>query len=61
MAWRISKSKPQSDNPQYREVADKFHGEWVSNELTGGKPTAQDEMQGAFPRREWVDDLEAGK
>ena len=45
------KSKPFQAEAEYRQAADKFHGEWVSNELTGTEPTPQDEIQTALPRR----------
>lgn len=45
------KSKPFEAEAAYRDAADKYHGEWVSHEITGDEPTTQDEIQSALPRR----------
>jgi len=45
------KSKPFEAQADYRAAADNYHGEWLSNEITGTEPTMQDEIQTALPRR----------
>ena len=56
--FKRSHTRSGASGSPYREIADQYHGEWVSNELTGTEETEQDRMQGALARREWAEQTE---